>query len=387
MYSDTVLQNLIKSNIKLVISEAGTGVPILNALTSLDGASNILVKGKVPYSRDSWGYCMPFSREVSYPRVLAEAVQNKWCSYDDPKSGKAFGLAISGSIQKEKNKGQIHAWIAIASEARTTIGHVWLNKSKIGFATKAQCIEKLFQAYIWFIDFTILGNEDWENYHKLSQEYNFEFDFFVDNPKDDLAYWPHLISRTNPIYFSPIIGERLVDAVRAGVPIYRGSFNPPTMAHEIIGGNGIYEISLENHTKGFSDLDNINHRINMLRKIGKRVLLTMHPYFSTLFHRLSIDQEIQSPTFILGEDTVQRIIIDIKNFKDPHYRIMKHAINKPKFIVYNRGLGIKMPDCFETTYIDKNTSSISSTQVRAGDLSVVKPEVAEYIKEHHLYGA
>ncbi len=396
--TESIWQSLIESKWSGGVSEAGLGVPIQSKILEIPGASGVLKIGLCPYSKDFQGDLIKSGsiRSVSMEgvRYRAEELmkQLKPSAVGPPLFAIATSVVYTGP---DVEIGESHGWVYLIKNSNGGSSHFsmhfWMHKSGLRIADRKGAIEAYTEAVEWFLNSALMGRP-WS-----SPNYPLQGPVYVDvvnGPGVDFNIQMGLLTEVNPICFDSN-GQmvRPADLIRKYGRIYRGSFNPPTKAHEKVGRGSIYEICGKNvWGKSASDQD-IKHRIEMLRLIGANVMISAEPFFADLNSSLHMRGISKDPiTYIVGSD-VMNAIVDPKNIRwDGFLDPLLHP--NAKFEVHLRS---GMDLVFDKTKApitekmdirivkDIGVSSIASTQARNGDMSALSKPVADYIKKHKLY--
>jgi len=147
------------------------------------------------------------------------------------------------------------------------------------------------------------------------------------------------------------------------MPLYKGSFDPLTDAHDIIakkaedetGEEVTFLISLSNYTKGKVGVREAQKRIKFLNGLGYKVMLCAGGKFvenATMFKRRGADARLM---YIAGGDVATKLSYeDIKTLKDQGHKVL----------LANRGNNVVQPDTELFRNLRTPNMPISSTQIR-----------------------
>ena len=176
------------------------------------------------------------------------------------------------------------------------------------------------------------------------------------------------------------------------IGVYVGSFNPPHLGHQRVM-NYVLEKDLVDFvlllpTPNYWDKNNLvstQDRIEMLKyyedeKIKVDQEHNQYPYTYQVLEALEKDYPNDQLFLIIGSDNIERFH-EWKNVEE----ILKHHV-----IVLKRGDYKPNPylSFYKSKFIyqdDFENIPISSTEIRNGVDGYLKPEVEEYIQNHHLY--
>ncbi len=363
------LKKLFKSGYEGVIVEAGLGVPLQAAILSEAGASNFLLRGETPYNQEFQPRINDRSVSEQMAVRMADAAYSNAQDHGFPRKGKKlFSMAITGTHNISKVGAQSHAWICVLTDSEKFIVHAILpdraRKSTIGT--------------LRYVTQDIL-------YSALCGTMSLSLGFSVGY---DVIRWPGMTMRNkmefsghHTLYFDKN-GEmqRTADIIRSAKAVYRGSFNPPTKAHLAIGGDALFEISMNNSRKGMIENNDLIHRVTMLNKLGKGVLVTGNcPRFVQLAYKLEGSGGSPDIQYIMGADTFNRVCEDARGVNN----LDTDKLKTMSLVVHDRNNATL--DNLLTINLKNEHSTFSSTMARKGDHSGLDPVISDYIKQHKLY--
>ncbi len=369
-----MLKKLFKSGYEGVISEVGLGVPLQAYVLSEPGASEFLLMGLTPYNQAFQPRLAGRSVSERMATKMAEIAFNQAKSHSFPRSGKKlFSAAITGTHVRGVEGAQTHAWMCVMTDEVFIVHFVTPPSSR------KQAIKMMGWASLRILEAALL------KINPIMPTYG---------PSIDVIRWPNMTMldkvklleySATPIYFDQAGDmQRPADIIRAAKSIYRGSFNPPTNAHMKIGGDALFEISLQNMRKDNIQYEDLVHRISMLNALGKGVLVTSYcPRFTELARELQgygVDPNVE---YVMGADTFNRVCSDTHNdFKQDIQRLRMMNI-----VVSNRDslpLDIFANSNAKVKIINPN-DNFSSTLARQGDHSGIDKVTSDYIKQNKLY--
>lgn len=389
--SEAFIKKLNDSEWMGTVAEVGLGVPFTNELLRYSGASKTLLNQRCPYGRlyQDWD-----DDAVSRDAVLSMSNDDynsyqKISHYNESRIDNIFHLAVSGAYKKIDERGQTHGWIAVRTSKKISFCHFWIAKGtsrEEAFSISSDIVQ-------WFLDKILFDECDWKTHITNRPQKCCDIDVIDDK---SISFEDHmlLLNRNNPLFID-IEGkfDRAVDAMRTYDCIYRGSFNPITLAHLSIAHNGasceeltLFEISVTNARKGTIDFADLKHRVNMLNLCHKPILITsLKPTFAEL-HEL-IRQYNPKPIYIVGSDTFNAIC-DEKYI--PKTDFLDKLAQESKFRVSNRE-GFPITDNsyaskFNIQRFRHSYEQISSTKVRNNpSVDFLPATVYDYIVKHNLY--
>jgi nicotinic acid mononucleotide adenylyltransferase len=383
----SVWERLIANGEKMIISEVGMGIPILNTLLSYDGASRILVHGDIPYHQ-SFEHKEVEGRRCSKDGIVAIAKQNLarlrtilrnaetadtvWHSY-----------AVNGVYRP--GDGVSHAWACLATSRGggpliIRVMHFWMRMRE---ASRPYIFEASLAAHEWFLEKSFFGT-DWKF---PESEWRVHVDV-LEGVGISLSDQIALLDSGQMIAFQNGRMERAVDLVRQAPRIFRGSFNPPHKDHQRIGNcyRPIFEITAHNRSKGFISHRDLLHRVLMLEKLERPIILSNLPYFRDFHCWLKAQGVRETVVYYVGSDVLSKVVADKDMFTDG-----LKGLADAWFVVFERdGHAANVSQAREAGLtVDREAArlgGLSSTKARGGDLSIVPPQVERYIRKHGLYG-
>lgn len=374
-----------------VVIETGAGAVIAHELLSVIGASNTVISTHVPYSKeyvDSFGYAYKRAISTQYLDVL-EKIYNKGVR-ETFLSLPFFEITTSFQIKYNPNE-TTHGWIKMTTYAENTLE----GKTKY-YHISLPNTERIKQIHnIGKIAIDIMYNETCG-----ADEIIEGVDIILSDKDERLNILNYLKkSKYNRIVLFRKDGttDRIESITRNGdLIIFKGSFNPPTIAHEqginVVDGNKYFSISLDTVGKGWQDNTNVLHRIKMLNLLGYDVMVNNRPKFIEI--KQVLDPKMNGKLhIILGEDTYERLGIDYgprqpkdayeKDFGHNQLHVLRRNSYK-EYLTKAERERFKELTKNNTRHYDVYTTS--STQVREGDISQVTEKIKEYIIENKLYG-
>lgn len=410
MFFNDFCQQLNESPWMGTICEVGVGVPFQAAYLNQAGASKTILYTRSPYHKSF--QTKATARAVSYENAVSLAWQDfvQIIGEKSVPSHSIFSIASTGSHKTKDESGQTHGWISVVLAG---------DKVGVGFKTYAfhweaikECVagdykyslsrealgDYLKVCLTWLLEKVLLNH--WNTWAEAIENYpeSLKDILWIDVVRSsDISMEEHLMlaQPNQPLLYSRGIFHRATDYLRKYNRCYRGSFNPPTLAHQKIGDKALFEISVDNARKGKVTLTDLKHRIEMIDEIERPVLITAGvPLFVDL-HKLLLEKGASSMEYLVGVDTFNSIVDekyirldDVNFFEDFNTNNINQSA---KFLVIPRS-SIQPIDNQYSQMIGKDflTSSsdsehISSTDVRAGDLTLVSEVIKEYIEEHKLY--
>lgn len=415
-YMEELCRDLNLSPWKGSICEIGVGVPFQSSYLQYPGASKTVLFTHSPYHKDfqNTGF-----RSVSVDATNKLALQDFHKSAEILKSqNNLFAIVASGAHKTSTESGQSHGWVTVVyreseqSPLWTSHFHWSAKKSlepnsvnhlgqvnKTGEITRINLGEELQLCMAWFLKKVLMQSERaWDDAIKELHTLQALLDNIV---SVDIIYdrnitvkqHLHLVTQDTPLIYHNGCFHRSADYIRKYSRCYRGSFNPPTLAHQEIGEGSMFEISLDNARKGRATFADMVHRLKMIDLIGRPILVTTGlPLFVDL-HRTLLAYDAKCMEYLVGIDTFNAIVdekyIDTSN-SNFFIDFEKSNLNQSaKFLVLPRDgyqvIQNSYSDKIDWVMLDCQYKNISSTEVRAGNLSYVSELVRHYIEDYNLY--
>lgn len=394
------------------ICEVGVGVPFQAKYLNISGASKTILFAHTPYHRAF--QIKDMARAVSENAAISLAWRDLNKVRSEFKQDFIFALATSGSHKKPDEDGDTHGWISLVSvganqETKTVALHWQANKSfQITYAGESATYplsreavgEYLSVLMAWFLEKTLLNT--WSTWGEAIQNYPEALKkiLWVDVIQAaDMTMTEHLslVQPNQPLVFFKGQFRRPTEFLRRYNRCYRGSFNPPTLAHEAIGVGALFEVSVDNARKGKMTLDDLKHRIRMIDLIERPVLITSGvPLFVDL-HKMLLKRGATCMEYLVGVDTFNAIVDskyirqdDLEFFRDFEVDNLKQSgkflvIPRSDLAPVNNSYAQRIEKVMLTVEEVNHPLDSSSTAVRNGDLTLVSEKVKGYILEHGIY--
>jgi hypothetical protein len=379
------------------IIEVGMGIPFQYSFMNVPGASNTIFETKSPYAKEAQN--LNRIRSVSIDGVRSFASREIQSLKTNLNRDNLFSLAISASHKSPNEYGESHIWACISvlqnGMHRESFMHISLDKDTYSDRKLAG------EQYVYILSHFVLNalNISPISWEQIVDDYKtnglgktFRIDV-VCGKEFSMADKLKLVMDYNPIIFDKGNLVRIEDVFRKNNVIYRGSFNPPTNAHLIIGGDSIFEISIGSAWKPTINEQDIIHRVNMLSLSDKTVMVSGRHGLFIDFHNMLQVIAPGNYEYIIGIDTFNAVtnpkyIPNEDSLRDFEYgRTGKFLVNRRDGFVINKNKYEEMInysdhyniDCAEYDYTS------SSTRVRNGELNLCSEAVASYIASNNLY--
>lgn len=279
---DQIIAEIHKSPWKGVISETGLGVPVQHMLTQVAGASSTIYIGTMPYDKM---FQVSAGRAVSQLMAI-ETARTNWSKLSEKvkDTTNLFSLAITGAHKTADELGATHAWVALCTANGESYMHFSIPKG----VSRKDAIDRAGEAVIRFLYSSLVSPHTMEGY--VSHGVNVDV---VNDPKMSMRAHLGLLTPNNPLLFHRGKFQRAASYIREYKKIYRGTFYPPTKAHEEIGKGALFEISSVNARKQRVDREQLMHSISILDALGIPVLITEIPLFIDFHHLLTLPVKVK----------------------------------------------------------------------------------------------
>jgi nicotinic acid mononucleotide adenylyltransferase len=376
---------------KIAVSETGLGVPFTHWMTSIAGASKTLVYSECPYAKD----LQPDIGKGSITREMVGAMADHlWEKCEEFHSEHFATVAITGAHKKSNEAGETHAWICLRVGEQKHFMHFKLPKEHGREAALAVAA----RLTAWMLDGILLKPLPLDKWCAYLPEIKPPIAIDV-LPSDVIVVSKVLEYCTpdNPLIYHDGMFQRATSYLRReNLRVYRGSFNPPTLAHQAMGEGSLFELSLTNVRKEEVDLADITMRLFMLDRLGIPVLITKGLGYFVELHKKLLQYQYATSTieYVVGGDTFRDIV---NPDYIPELDFLKPLREQAKFWVYN-GPNIRMGkqildnaaaqkiDYAEMSWpnglLDVRSSHVREDVVEENPLRGLDPRVAEYIHTH-----
>ena len=297
---------------KINTVEIGAGMPFSTSIFMIPGASAAIQSAWSPYD---WALCRTTyeipENQRAVGRETVETIANRLVTSEQ------IGVVISAQLGNDESTIS-HAWIcAVGMEGpgySTAIAHI-----TVKHGTRPEMIASIGDHALEIFLRTFVSSKlklmPYCDYLKIYRHLDagsgdFTVDEFVDNVNNDAA-----------IYYEGQEPRRLVDLFRSQperLYLFKGSFNPPTIAHvnmlrRVSGTYGVRPvvvISTDTYGKGDVPPESLKSRIRMINTLGYGVLVIKMPKF---YHAYSLLKKLGyngTQVYMMGSDTINRVFDD-----------------------------------------------------------------------------
>lgn len=304
-----IIAEIHDSDVYGIFVETGCGCPVASNLYSVGGASKTVYKSEQPYSAE---YArIEYGIDDSIRAVSKEYISkviDKYVLYT--KSNPRINTIYVSSFQIGNNNDIVtHGWIGLKYKETLKFYHVTIRASlpRSGYITE---IGNIGTRLLW------LRNQLPMDRMGLS------VDMMIDTDVYDPIGTLKLMSDDGYICFDKHIPVRIENIIRGSskLIVYKGSFNPPTLAHidlavktlaEYPNANIVFMISMETVDKGTLSQEDVLRRVKWINSLGYTCVVNMAgkfgdaiKFYNTHFPQVPI-------VFPVGHDTYVRMESDL----------------------------------------------------------------------------
>lgn len=130
-FEESIVSLLIKKNINISIAESCTGGQISKMISSVPGASKVLIGSVVAYSEYAKEKILDISSEIIKKNgVVSEIVVKKMATSVMEKFKTNFGLATTGFMGPLEKENDRFAWICLVSKTKAVTKKIYLKSSR-----------------------------------------------------------------------------------------------------------------------------------------------------------------------------------------------------------------------------------------------------------------
>jgi nicotinic acid mononucleotide adenylyltransferase len=400
----SVVSNLINDGYKATIIECGHGALVANEFLSTPGASQLVVYGKQPYSKDIQHFDYPstedyrsVSQEFVYHIMRAELTRNH-IQYGDKT------ITFVSSFQLSDGGKLCHGYFGIGQyigdEPHFTIYHLSFykkhNSKQLWITQIKNHLMDIIERHFYQPSKTIgVVDAIWESYrtktNTIEMVQNIEATLIINNDADVAENDNFLCFTPNNemVRFEDII--RLNKGKTRGLIMQKGSFNPFHRMHRNIAENAkkhhpdyphVLVLSAVTCDKGINGPAVLEERIKKLTALGYYVMVTKSGYFIHNLDWMRYYYDDLNVVFPVGEDTIERFLRDWEEYyagypREDTLSEYKHKFQNVEWFITNRSsdtkhFGSLIPEYGEWlnnfTYSDLPMDDISSTKIRNGEI-------------------
>lgn len=381
---NNIINEINQSETFAKIIEIGAGLPVAEEFYKYAGASKTIYLVESPYAYEAferkYGKCA--HRAVSAERLkhINDYIQTK-----EELQNNYYNTVLSSTFQVGGSRNEIstHGWYSLNINGKSKYYHMSLHEAM----DRREYIKNIGETGIMllhsknetqftnsFID--IVLNDD------LSYDYETTLKFANLSDIEDYAI---VFKQDGTI-------DRLESITRGtdNLILYKGSFNPPTLAHVEIADlanikyntNTVFSISINTFQKGIQNIESVLDRIKMINMLGFDVLIVNTPFFKDSVEILR-NKYVGRLIYPIGVDTINRLALDYTN----NVEQFKIDFDNVKFLCNLRS-GYDFNDIskllLSNDHIDVSeieNSSLSSTMVRNGGVEEIEKYTPKQIQE------
>lgn len=356
-----MIQNLIDKGLKVRFLEHGAGLATSSKIFQVSGASKVVYSAESYYDRvsfkDKFG-------EIPFRTVSAQAVKH---IIDNTIIDK-YDILFVSSFQIGSDISS-HGWIGIRTKEKIRYYHVSLDGSTF--------LREYNISKIGHIGVEILYNNIIDN-TRIINNVNMILD---ENLNDLLEETIDNLTSICTIDNGKLIRIEDITRTTHDMVLYKGSFNPPTIAHmELLekskddNTKAAFVISKNTIGKGNQNTKSLIERISKINKLGYPVIISQVPNFrgTVNYFYYMVKGTIIFP---IGTDTINRLAEDYKGFLFDKESFRDH-FERCRFVVGLRD-GVKvnknMKKFSNVQFVQLENSHVSSTAIRENNKSEFLP--------------
>lgn len=376
------------------IVETGCSTALSGALMDVPGASKTILFCKQPYSKEyeHSEYGKNYDRSVSR-EFVEQALDHELMNLNNSLYLKIDFAIVSSWQLASTDKEITHGWYAIwdkKNDRQDYLHFTFPSKYKIDRKSMVNHIADLGVELLYsLIDSDI---QTFRNTGMFVLDSAFGTSFVNDTNFELLINCMEKTAGPLLVFDTKSKSKRLEELMRESNDfiIQKGSFNPLHHQHIQMMNSGlklypnakpIFMISTYRYDKPHIDMNELIERIKNINANGYEVMIISDFLFYDAFEKLYREQEDKTFYFVMGSDTINRIIeVDVessKKFSTSISEYIKHVISKYKntfrFLIHKRmgypiNLLVSLYDnmlVIDELYQDDGTSS---TKIRNGEI-------------------
>lgn len=396
-----IVKNLIDDGYKATIIECGHGALLVNEFLSTPGASQLVLYGKQPYSKEIQHFDYPSTEDV---RSVSQEFVYYVMRSELTRNHLQFGyktITFVTSFQLGDETKLCHGYFGIGQfigeEPHFTVYHLSFYEK---YADKEYWIGNIKN---WLMDIVHrhfysptknIPRVDaiWESHrnesHMIEMKQNIEATLIINDDTEDLENFLCFTPNNEMIRFEDIV--RLNKGKTKGIIMQKGSYNPFHRMHRNIAENAkkhypdyphVLVLSAVTCDKGVNNSAVLEERIKNLTAQGYYVMVTKSGYFIHNVEWIRSYYDKLNIIFPVGEDTIERFLRDWEDYYKNHkYKIyseyQKGFANVEWFITKRKSdtkhFGALIPvytaHANNFKYSDLELDDISSTKIRSGEI-------------------
>lgn len=379
---EDIIKEISNSDTFAKVIEIGAGVGVSHLIYQYSGASKTIYSVESPYSREAFEIKFGKDEHRSVSCEKLKFINDNTQIQTELKLG-YYNTLLSSTFQvgNESNSMSTHGWFSLNIKGKSKYYHVSIHDT----LTRIE-----YQNIIGEIGVRILHGKN----TNIFEDSNIDIVL-----NDDLSYdkYTTLNIIQNDIYGCSVFKkDETVDRIESitrdveNLIIYKGSFNPPTLAHVEIADlanikyntNTVFSISINTFQKGIQNIESVLDRIKMINMLGFDVLIVNTPFFKDSVEILR-NKYVGRLIYPIGVDTINRLALDYTN----NVEQFKIDFDNVKFLCNLRS-GYDFNDIskllLSNDHIDVSeieNSSISSTMVRNGGVEEIEKYTPKQIQE------
>jgi len=365
-----LIEDLHDNPIFMKIIEMGCGSTLMNTLCEVAGASNTVYWAKAPYSREyiQRAYAIPKTQRIVSKETIERILSSEELT-EQVNTIYVSSFQIGPGVST-------HGYIGIKNDVGEFIFHISIHEEM----KREEYLKLIADIGIKLVGAWIEGSESKIQFDYIDAEWEFGApapSVLIDDIHKSNKFSAFLIKKGRWTD-GPKRLEELLRTPSKGLIVYKGSFNPLTIAHDELrkkteklypGYDFVYCVSLTTFDKT-TTWANLTERIFNL-SFKNDVLVTTEPSFSKLIEICGQKAPNKHLVFPMGHDTWVRL------FRDHEHNPLDIEKMKATFVVANRNgqsLDAKIKNVRSLKVSD---SGISSSMVR--EMQENGDDVSEYL--------
>lgn len=396
-----IVKNLINDGYKATIIECGHGALLINEFLSTPGASQLVLYGKQPYSKDVQHFDYPSTEDVrSVSQEFVYYVMRSELTRNHIQFGDKTITFVS-SFQLGDDGKLCHGYFGIGQfideEPHFTIYHLSFYGK---YGDKEYWIINIKN---WLMDIVerhfyvssknvAMVDAIWESHRNstglIEMKQNIEATLIINNDTEDYENFLCFTPDNEMIRFEDIV--RLNKGKTKGIIMQKGSYNPFHRMHKNIAENAkkqypdyphVLVLSAVTCDKGVNSAAVLEERVKNLTKHGYYVIVNKSGLFHENVQWIRKYYKTLNIIFPIGEDTIERFFRDwdgyfgsrelgideyVWNFQDVEWYITSRQSETKHF---GEMISIYGEHLYNFKYSDLPMDDISSTKIRSGEIN------------------
>lgn len=294
-----LIKKIHDSNLFGIVCETGCGQPLAQALYSVSGASKTVYFSESPYSKDYQD--KKFGKDDNRA-VSLEKVRHMLTHYVTNNPECNFFYVSSFQVGDETNKVSTHGWIGLYKNENVRYFHVSIFEA----LPREEYFDTIAEIGLNLLAGNYVDHIDSIHISEVEQDLSLTLNHHLNSKNEENIIW---IKEGRILRFENLLRET------ENLFLYKGSFNPPHIAHQevatvtkkVYSTNPIFCISTKTYGKFDITVEDLLKRVEMLNALGYDVIISKKPMFRDIvdYIRLKYQGKI---TLLMGSDTFDRYL-------------------------------------------------------------------------------